>query len=169
MSYHKYPGDDWPTTEFTSHKVDLISGQSEEMLLAERDTLLGKKFTVREIRKLSPSGHQTAIISTDFRKDITHCAAAMFARWCQENFFRYMREHYNLDRFVDYSTGNIPGSTRVINPQYRELDSEVRKQAARLTRKRCECNTIVLCDDIEPDVVTAYETKKPPYGKKSSI
>ncbi len=74
------------------------------MLLAERDTLLGKKFTVREIRKLSPSGHQTAILSTDFRKDITHCAAAMFARWCQENFFRYMREHYNLDRLVDYST-----------------------------------------------------------------
>ena len=130
------------------------------MLLAERDTLLGKKFTVREIRKLSPSGHQTAILSTDFRKDITHCAAAMFARWCQENFFRYMREHYNLDRLVDYSTGNIPGSTRVINPQYRELDSEVRKQAARLTRKRCECNAIVLCDNIEPNVVTAYETKK---------
>jgi hypothetical protein len=160
LSYHKYPGDDWPTTEFTSHKVDLISGQSEEMLLAERDTLLGKKFTVREIRKLSPSGHQTAIISTDFRKDITHCAAAMFARWCQENFFRYMREHYNLDGLADYSTGNIPGSTRVINPQYRELDSEVRKQAAGLARKRCECNAIVLCDDIEPDIVTAYETKK---------
>jgi hypothetical protein len=48
----------------------------------------------------------------------------------------------------------------VINPQYRELDSEVRKQAAGLARKRCECNAIVLCDDIEPDIVTAYETKK---------
>jgi hypothetical protein len=24
----------------------------------------------------------------------------MFARWCQENFFRYMMEHYALDRFV---------------------------------------------------------------------
>ncbi len=160
LSYHKYPGDDWPITEFTPHTVDLIAGQCEEMFLAERDTQLGKKFTVREIRKLSPSGHQTAILSTDFRKDISHCAAAMFARWCQENFFRYMREHYNLDGLADYSTGNIPGSTRVINPQYRELDSEVKKQAARLARKRCECNAIVLCDDIEQKVVTAYETKK---------
>jgi hypothetical protein len=71
-----------------------------------------------------------------------------------------MREHYNLDGLADYSTGSIPGSTRVVNPQYRELDSEVRKQAARLSRKRCECDAIVLCDDIEPEVVTAYETKK---------
>jgi hypothetical protein len=48
----------------------------------------------------------------------------------------------------------------VINPQYRELDSEVKKQAACLARKRCEWNAIVLCDDIELAVVTAYETKK---------
>lgn len=160
LSYHKYPGDDWPVTEFTPRTVNLVSGQGEEMLLAERDTLLGKKFKVREIRKLSHSGHQTAIISTDFSREITACAAAMFARWCQENFFRYMREHYNLDGLADYSTGSLPGSTRVVNPQYRELTSEVKKQAARLARKRCECDAIVLCDDIEPDVVTAYATKK---------
>lgn len=160
LSYHKYPGDDWPATEFTPRTVNLVSGQSEEMLLAERDTLLGKKLRVREIRKLSQSGHQTAILCTDFRREITQCAAAMFARWCQENFFRYMREHYNLDGLADYSTGSIPGSTRVINPQYRELDGEVRKEAARLSRKRCECDAIVLCDDIEPEAVIAYETKK---------
>jgi len=160
LSYHKYPGDDWPAAEFSPRTVNLVSGQDEKMLLAERDTLLGKNIKVREIRKLSQSGHQTAIISTDFRRDITHCAAAMFARWCQENFFRYMREHYNLDGLADYSTDILPGSTRVVNPQYRELDSEVRKQAARLARKRCECDAIVLCDDIEPEVVIAYETKK---------
>jgi len=71
-----------------------------------------------------------------------------------------MREHYNFDGLADYSTDSLPGSTRVVNPQYRELDSEVKKQAARLARKRCECDAIVLCDDIEPEVVIAYETKK---------
>jgi hypothetical protein len=97
--YSESPGEDWPTTEFTPRTVTLVSGQGEEMPPAERDTLLGKKkIRVREIRKLSQSGHQTAIISTDFNRDFTHCAAAMFARWCQENFFRYMREHYNLNR-----------------------------------------------------------------------
>jgi hypothetical protein len=28
-----------------------------------------------------------------------------------------MREHYNLDRLVDYSVEDIPGTTRVVNPQ----------------------------------------------------
>jgi REP element-mobilizing transposase RayT len=31
-------------------------------------------------------------------RNLSRVAAAMFARWCQENFFRYMRQHYNLDR-----------------------------------------------------------------------
>ena len=43
---------------------------------------------------------------------------------------------------------------------YRDVDGEVRKQVAQLARKRCECDGIVLCDDIEPDKVAAYETKK---------
>lgn len=36
----------------------------------------------------------------------------------------------------------------------------MKKLAARLGRKRCECNGIVLCDDIEPDKVIAYEERK---------
>jgi hypothetical protein len=71
-----------------------------------------------------------------------------------------MREHYNLDRLIDYSTEEIPDTTKVVNPMYREADGDVRKQASQLARKRCECNGIVLCDDIEPDKVAVYETKK---------
>ena len=130
------------------------------MKLAERGTFLGGKLWVREIRKLTESGHQTAIISTDYTRELITSAAAMFARWSQENFFKYMREHYNLDRLIDYSTEEIPDTTEVVNPMYREADGDVRKQASQLARKRCECNGIVLCDDIEPDKVAAYETKK---------
>ena len=48
----------------------------------------------------------------------------------------------------------------MVNPLYLEADGEGRKQTALLARKRCECDSIVLCDDIEPDKVTEYETKK---------
>ena len=160
LTYSKYPGDDWPVTEFARRDVRLASGQTVTMQLAERGTLLGRKLWVREVRKLSQSGHQTAIIATDVTREITGSAAAMFARWSQENFFKYMREHYSLDRLADYSTEEIPDSTPVVNPQYREVDGEVRKQTALLARKRCECDSILLCDDIEPDKVTEYETKK---------
>jgi len=97
------------------------------MHLAERGTFLGEKLWVREIRKLRKDGGQTAILCTDFTRDLTSTAAAIFARWPQENFFKYMRENYNLDRLLDYSTEEIPDTTKVVNPLYREADSEVKK------------------------------------------
>lgn len=160
LTYNKFPGEDWPESEFTSQTVCLAAGQVVTMQLAERGILLGKKIWVREVRKLSTSGRQVAIAATDYTREITTIAAAMFARWCQENFFGYMREHYGLDRLADYSTGEIPGSTKVVNPQYREVDGEVRKLTAQLARKQSECAAIILCDDIEPDKVAAYASKK---------
>jgi len=160
LTYLKYPGKDWSETEFHEQKVSLVSGHVVNMKLAERGTCLGNKIWVREIRKLNKGGHQTAIISTDYQRELATSAAAMFARWSQENFFKYMRENYNLDRLVDYSIEDIPDTTKVVCPLYREADSDVKKQAALLARKRCECNGIVLCDDIEPVKVAAYEEKK---------
>jgi hypothetical protein len=160
LTYHKYPKDDWPESEFNKQKVSLVSGHCAEMKLAERGTLLSDKLWVREIRKLTKGGHQTAIVTTNHMTELTATAAAMFARWSQENFFKYMREHYNLDRLIDYSTEDIPAITRVVSPLYREADGEVKKLASQLGRKRCECNGVILCDDIEPDKVVEYETKK---------
>lgn len=71
------------------------------MKLAERGTCLSNQRWVRAIRKLTARGHQTALLSTDYRCEATPLAVAMFARWSQENFFKYAREHYNLDRLVD--------------------------------------------------------------------
>ncbi|MGH8652552.1 MAG: putative transposase, partial [Gammaproteobacteria bacterium] len=36
---------------------------------------------VREIRKLTKSGHQTACLCTDYRSALAPLACAMFARW----------------------------------------------------------------------------------------
>ena len=38
------------------------------------------------------------------RAVISLVAAAMFARWSQENFFQYMMQHFAIDRLVDYQT-----------------------------------------------------------------
>lgn len=160
QTYLKYPDEDWSESEFHEQKVLLVSGHVVAMNLAERGTFLGNKIWVREIRKLNKGGHQTAIISTDYPRELTTAAAAMFARWSQENFFKYMRENYSLDRLVDYSIEDIPDTTTVVCPLYRAADSDVKKQAALLARKRCECNSVVLCDDIEPAKVAAYEDKK---------
>ncbi len=138
LTYRRGPSADWEHREFLPCQVTLASGQQVEMQLAERGVYLGGKVWVREIRKLTESGHQTAIVSTDYVSERGRVAAAMFARWCQENFFKYMRQEYGLDRVIDYGTEEIPGTTRVVNPDYRRLDGEVRKTAAQLTRKRAQ-------------------------------
>ena len=60
----------------------------------------------------------------------------MFSRWTQENYFKYMRQHYNLDRLIDYSIEAIADTIKVINPQYRRLDGEVRKKTGILNYSR---------------------------------
>jgi hypothetical protein len=129
LTYHKFPGADWRLEEFSARTVPLVNAEEVSLQLAERGVRLSNGLWVREVRHRDARGHQTAILSTDYRSDLTRVAAAMFARWCQENFFKYMQQHYAIDRLVDYGIEPIPDSTRVVNPAWRSLDSQVRSQA----------------------------------------
>ena len=160
LTYHKFPGDDWPVEEFSHQLVRLVTGETVEMALAERGTWLGGKLWVREVRKLTESGHQTSIITTHYSMDFIQLASSMFARWSQENFFRYMRMHYNIDALVDYYLDDIPDTTQVVNPAYRELDSKVRSINGKLTRRLSQFGAISLKSDIEPKKVILFEQKK---------
>jgi hypothetical protein len=51
----------------------------------------------------------------------------MFARWCQENYFAYMMEHYDIDGLLEYGDESLPGTHQVVNPRWRELDKAVRQ------------------------------------------
>ena len=44
----------------------------------------------------------------------------MFGRWSQENFLKYMREHFALDHQPEYQVKELPETTRVVNPAWRE-------------------------------------------------
>ena len=160
ITYHKFPKEYWPEEEFVSHNVNLISGNIVEMQLAERGTLLGKKLWVREIRKQTKTEHQTSILSTDYRSDLKIVSALMFSRWSQENFLKYMRNHYNLDRLIDYSIEDIPGAVKVVNPEYRSLDNNVRKRVGILNRLKANFGAITLNEEIEPYKVEEYQQKK---------
>jgi hypothetical protein len=160
QTYHKYPGEDWPRDEFFTRDVSLASGHVVTMNLAERGTFLGAKLWVREIRKLCDSGHQTSVLSTNYIANDVVIAGAMFARWSQENYFKYMRENYNLDGLVAYSTEDIPDTTPVVNPDYRRLDGEVRRELGKLNRRRAKFAERSLSGEIAPGKVEAYQQKQ---------
>ena len=69
------------------------------------------------------------------RSDLT-TAASIFGRWNQENFFKYMRQYYGLDRLVEYGTSPLPDTIRLVNPAWRALHSQTRRLTGQLTRQR---------------------------------
>jgi hypothetical protein len=160
LTYHKYPGQDWPKDEFVPTEVRLASGQQTTIRLAERGSKLSNNLWVREFRKLSESGHQTAFLATDYRAPGALLAPAMFGRWSQENFFRYMRQSFNLDGLVDYRNESVPETIMVVNPAHRALDGQVRKKVGLLNRRIAEFGAINLDGEIEPSKVEAYAQRK---------
>lgn len=135
ITYHRYPQEDWPEEEFVEQSVELVRGVVEKSKLAERVTLLGrKKVPVREVRKLGKDGRQISIVSTHPRSEGRRLAALLFARWSQENYFRYMRQHFGLDALVEHGTEAMPDTAFTVNPAWRKLNAEVRKKHSYLRR-----------------------------------
>ena len=127
MTYHKFPGDHWSNEEFSSQDITLPSGEKVQMMLAERGSLVGtgkQAMWMREVRKLTDSGHQTSIITTAYELELTAISGRMFSRWCQENFFRYMKRHYGLDMLQEYGITSLSDTEKVINPDRRQQEGQ---------------------------------------------
>lgn len=147
LTYNKFPKDDWRPEEFSPHSIQLVSSETVTMKLAERGTRLSNNLWVREIRCLTESGHQTSILTTNFLSLMPALAVSLFARWCQENFFRYMREHYGLDSLAEYGTEAVPDAILVVNPQWRTLDSQVRSKTGLRHRLHARFGAMTLSVD----------------------
>jgi len=160
VTYHKFPGNPWDDSEFDTRRVRLVNGEEVDLALAERGTCLSNGLWVREIRHRDSRGHQTSVISTDYTSAMDRVAASMFARWCQENFFKYMLDHYGLDRLIEYGTEPIPDTTRVVNPAWRKLDSQVRKTAAILAKDQAQFGALHLPATASHEETDKHELQK---------
>jgi hypothetical protein len=125
LTYHKHPGDPWPEEWFNNHQVAMPAGEVIDMHLCELGSYVGSgknAIWMREVRKLTESGHQTSLVSTAFDLPHTQLAARMFSRWSQENFFNYMMQHFDIDVVLEYGTTEFPETEKVVNPAWRELN-----------------------------------------------
>jgi hypothetical protein len=160
LTYHKFPKQDWPSAEFSSHSLQLSGGERLTLKLAERGTQLSNKLWVREIRKLTDSGHQTPMLTTNFQAPMTALAVSLFARWSQENFFRYMREHYSLDRLVEYGTEPVPDAISVVNPHWRKLDSQIRSKTGQRYRLTAQFGALALSEQPTESEMQGYQQRQ---------
>jgi transposase-like protein len=151
LTYRKNVRDVWPEGEFIEQEVVAPGGGSARMKLCMRQTTLGAgkaHIPVTEVRRLTPSGHQTAVITTAQRLDPTLIASRMFSRWCQENFFAYMMQHFDIDGLIEYGVQSLPGTLRVVNPAWRKLDVAVRKARQAERKLHAQVATSTLDDDV---------------------
>jgi hypothetical protein len=160
LTYHKFPGQDWAVEEFAPHEVVLAHGQKVTLSLAERGTCLSNGLWVREIRQREDSGHQVSVLSTDYRSDLGPQAMRLFARWTQENFLKYMREHYAIDRLVEHGTEPLPESTRVVNPARRQLENQIRRERTQRERDQAAFGALSLSAAPEPPELEAWQQHK---------
>ncbi|MBT7888089.1 MAG: hypothetical protein HN580_03645, partial [Deltaproteobacteria bacterium] len=161
QTYQKYPKERWPEKEFEKHLVEMPHGEIVEMELAERGLLLGDKIWVREIRRKCRSGHQTSVLSTDYRAGSVEIAAHMFSRWSQENFFKYMMENFDIDALTGYKLYGFNETKRVVNPVYRRLEGSIKKKAAVLSRRKAKFHDLQMKESgLTPKKMEQYEQKK---------
>ncbi len=131
LTYRKAPLPREPKSSF--HPVTFTDelGRSQDYLLSDRQVRISydagrRRFSCRQITRLDKdSGHQTQVLTTRADPDAGLLAYAMFSRWRQENFFRYMRAHYGLDALDAYETAPDDRGRLVANPARRDANRAV--------------------------------------------
>lgn len=150
ITYRKAVKDLWLESEFSEIEVPVPGGGTTRMKLASRQTVLSAgaaSIPVLEIRRLTQTGHQTAIITTARRLNSPVVAGRMFSRWCQENFFGYMMQHYDIDGLVQYGGEELPGTLEVVNPAWRTLEKAVKDNARRIRKLHAKLGVATLQND----------------------
>ena len=133
ITYRKNVTDKWDDSLFYDTET-LINNTNVTMQLCEMGVQLNGHW-FREIRKLSDNGHQTSIITTHPTLKLQITAAKMFARWTQENYFKYMSANFDFDRMTEYGTEPVNQTLSIPNPDYKRLTyllKKVREKKARI-------------------------------------
>jgi ribosomal protein S10 len=159
ITYRKHVKDQWDVKDFTEVNVLDTLNNKKTMQLAEKPIELnGCKF--REIRCLASREHQTALITTHPTLDMATTALTLFNRWQQENFFKYMLADYSLDHLVAYGTEPIDLASKIVNPAYRVINYQLKKEREKLQRlkatllKKVNLNTTEQLDQFKESIET---------------
>jgi hypothetical protein len=134
ITYRKNVKDKWRETDFKETKVETFAGTARMKLSEQELTLEG--YPVREVRKISDTGRQTSIVTTNKIISTAQIASYMFGRWIQENFFRYMRQEYAIDKIIRYGMEEIDDNINVVNREYSNITYRIKKSREKLARRK---------------------------------
>ena len=140
ITWHKnFKGQDWPETHFRPVEVPITGPahtRQSKVALAQGTVVLSNGLEVRQIRRRLDNARQVALITTHPTMAMEQVAGAMFSRWSQENFFKYMREDFNLDALPVHRLEPVDPQATTVNPARRTLEKLIKRTRARLAGLR---------------------------------
>jgi hypothetical protein len=143
-------------------------GRTITYVLADQEVrLLKGKLRLRQVTLLMDNGHQTPILTSRRELPAAQVAYRMFARWRQENFFKYLREEYALDALVEYAAVPDDPTREVPNPAWTALDAQLRQAHAHLDRLQAEYGLEALTNlEDQRRTMRGFKTAQGKLGQK---
>lgn len=129
LTYRKGKSRRVPVRSFKTREAT-IDGEKVSYSLADQGIrLLRGRLRLRQVTRRMDNGHQTPIVTS--RRDLPDVEVAyrMFARWKEENFFKYLGEEYALDALADHTVEDDDPERDVPNPRLKAISAQIREQA----------------------------------------
>jgi prepilin-type processing-associated H-X9-DG protein len=136
ITYNKNVKDKWDEQEFTPYTIETDIKTTMQLCEKTIETPNGK---IREIRRLLEDGHQTSVLTTNLKISTQQVAIYMFARWSQENFFRYMRQEFDIDKIFQYGVNELSKDIMVVNREYSKLTDKLKHIREKISRRKARC------------------------------
>ena len=122
---------DWPASDGDETKV---------WKLADTHLMVRGYGQARLIVMLADSGKQTPIVTSNLQAPALDVVRQLLSRWRQENYFKYMRQNYDFDALVDYSTEPLE-DREIPNPEHQKLTKQLRQARAQLRNLQAQAHT----------------------------
>ena len=119
---------------FTLHKARLDGRRVEYLLHDQPVRFLKGKLRLRQVTRLTETGHQTPMVTSRWDLRAIVVAHRMFERWRQENFFKYLREEYLIDALADYKVEPDDPNRSVPNPARKAVEKEMHTARVQLRK-----------------------------------
>ena len=153
------PGGRAHSYQLAERPIDLpVPGQRAS---AHEEGKAASTVRLRLIVRRSPDGHQTPILTNRTDLSAPEVAYRMAARWRQENYFKYAREHFALDALDSYADHGDDLTRLVPNPAKARAKDQVTSAGKELIAAHAD-----MADAIEQATTWA---RRPGNGGKATV
>ena len=116
-----------PTAAFRRREAR-FEGRRLRFCIATHEVKVGKSGRWRRVVVRTKDAHETPILTSLGRAvGMVRVAAIMFARWREENLFKYVGANHGLDNLVSYNSGPAKEATTVPKPACKRIDRRIRE------------------------------------------